>query len=64
MDLLLGSFVKKNINFFNDSELKDLNNLMQFEDEILRKWYFEKNNKKLFSININKVSLLFKKFKL
>ena len=64
MDLLLGSFVKKNINFFNDSELKDLNNLMQFEDEILRKWYFEKNNKKLLSININKVSLLFKKFKL
>ena len=62
MDLLLGNFVKKNINSFDDSELKDLNNLMLIDDEILQKWFFEKNNKVL--LPINKVSLLLKKFKL
>ena len=62
MDLLLGNFVKKNINIFNDSELKDLDNLLQIEDEILHKWYFEENSKKL--LPINKVSLLLKQFKL
>ena len=61
MDLLLGNFTKKNINILNDSELNDLNNLLQINDEILKKWYFQKNHKKL--IPINKVSLMFKKFK-
>ena len=61
MDLLLGSFTKRNINIFNDSELNDLNNLLQINDEILKKWYFQKNYKKL--VPINKVSLMFKKFK-
>ncbi len=61
MDLLLGSFTKKNINIFNDSELNDLNNLLQINDEILKKWYFQKNYKKL--VPINKVSLMFKKFR-
>ena len=61
MDLLLGSFTKKNINILNDSELNDLNNLLQINDEILKKWYFQKNYKKL--VPINKVSLMFKKFK-
>ena len=61
MDLLLGSFAKQNINNLNDSDLKDLNDLLQFNDDILSKWYFEKNNKKF--IPTNKVSLLFKKFK-
>ena len=37
MDLLLGNFTKKNINIFNDSELNDLNNLSQINDEILTK---------------------------
>ena len=62
MDLLLGSFTKRNINIFNDSELNDLNILLQINDEILKKWYFQKNYKKL--VPINKVSLMFKKFKL
>ena len=62
MDLLLGSFVKKNISTFTDSELKDLENLMQIEDDILRKWYFENNNENY--VPINKVSQLLKKFKL
>ena len=61
MDLLLGNFTKKNINTFNDSELIDLNNLLQINDEILKKWYFQKNYKKL--VPINKVSLMFKKFR-
>ena len=61
MDLLLGGFTKKNINIFNDSELNDLNNLLQINDEILKKWYFQKNYKKL--VPINKVSLMFKKFR-
>ena len=61
MDLLLGNFTKKNINIFNDAELDDLNNLLQINDEILKKWYFQKNHKKL--VPINKVSLMFKKFK-
>ena len=61
MDLLLGRFTKNNINVFNDSELSDLNDLLQINDEILAKWYFQKNHKKL--LPINKVSLMFKKFK-
>ena len=61
MDLLLGHFTKKNINIFNNSELNDLNNLLQINDEILKKWYFQKNYKKL--VPINKVSLMFKKFR-
>ena len=37
MDLLLGNFVKKNIDQFTDSELKDLENLLEIDDEILQK---------------------------
>ena len=62
MDLLLGNFVRQYINIFSDSELKDLDNLIQIEDEILQKWYFEENNEN--SIPINKISQLLKKFKL
>tara|TARA_B100001123_G_scaffold342596_1_gene388758 strand:- start:47 stop:301 length:255 start_codon:yes stop_codon:yes gene_type:complete len=62
MDLLLGHFTKKNINTLNDSELSDLNDLLQINDEILKKWYFEKNLIK--QVPINKVSLMLKKFKI
>ena len=61
MDLLLGNFVKKNIDKFTDSELKDLENLMEIEDEILQKWFFEKNNEDL--VPFNKISKMFKEFK-
>ena len=61
MDLLLGLFTKKNINTLNDSELNDLNNLLQINDEILKKWYFEKSC--INQVPINKVSLMLKKFK-
>ena len=62
MDLLLGNFVKKNIDIFSDLELKYLNDLMLIEDEILYKWYHDKNNLNI--IPINSVSKLLKKFKL
>ena len=62
MDLLLGNFVKKNIDEFSYIELKDLENLMKVEDEILEKWYFKKINKEL--VPNNKVSQMLKEFKL
>ena len=61
MDLLLGNFVKKNIDKFTDSELNDLENLIIIEDEILQKWLFEKNNENL--VPFNKISKMFKEFK-
>ena len=61
MDLLLGNFVKKNIGKFTDSELKDLINLIETEDEILQKWFFDKNNENL--VPFNKISKMFKEFK-
>ena len=61
MDLLLGDFVKKNIDKFTDSELKDLKNLMEVEDEILQRWFFDKNNEDL--VPHNKISEMFKEFK-
>ena len=61
MDLLLGNFVKQNIDKFTNSELRDLEKLMEIEDEILQKWYFEKSNENL--ISFNKVTKMFKEFK-
>jgi len=62
MDILLGNFVKKYIEKFNDNELQDLEKLLFIEDEIIYNWYFKKN----FSNNIlnTKVSLMLKNFKL
>ena len=62
MDLLLGNFVRKNIDFLSDAELKDLDNLVKIEDEILARWYFKKDNKKL--VPSNKITKMLKKFKL
>ena len=61
MDLLLGNFVKQNIDKFTNSELIDLEKLMEIEDEIIQKWYFEKNNENL--ISFNKVTEMLKEFK-
>ena len=44
MDLLLGTFVKKNIDLFTDIELKDLENLLKTEDEILDAMNWMKTN--------------------
>jgi|TARA_B110000263_G_scaffold205022_1_gene185458 antitoxin CptB len=62
MDLLLGEFVKKNINSFNLNELKELEYLVDTEDTILEKWYFNKITTK--QIPVNKVSKLLKIFKI
>ena len=62
MDILLGSFVEKNINNFTDLDLNDLKNLIQIEDDILNKWYFEKDSN--VSVPVNNVSKMLKNFKL
>ena len=62
MDILLGNFVKKYIEKFNDNELQDLEKLLFIEDEILYKWYIKKNSDKL--IPKTKVSIMLKNFKL
>ena len=62
MDLLLGNFVKKNINNLDIVELKDLEKLLFIEDDIIYKWYFEEN----FNDNVpnTKISKMLKNFKL
>ena len=62
MDILLGNFVKKHIDNFNDDELKDVEQILFIEDEILYRWYFRKDNNEL--VPINKVSQMLKEFKL
>ena len=62
MDLLIGKFVKINIEKFTISELSDLLNLLEMEDEILQKWIFNKNTNSL--IPLNKVSKMLKNFKI
>ena len=62
MDLLLGNFVKKYIEELNEVELNELEKLLFLEDEILHKWYFEKNEHQ--EIPKTKVSALLQNFKL
>ena len=44
MDILLGTFVKRYIEVFNDVDLKNLEELLSMEDEVLYHWYFKKSN--------------------
>ena len=62
MDLLLGAFVNNIINKLKDEELKDLEEILMIEDEILYNWYFNKNNNQ--KIANNKVSQKLRTFKL
>jgi len=62
MDILLGNFVKKYIDTFNDKELSDLIELLNCEDSILYNWYFNKVNHEL--IPVNKIARMLKNFKL
>ena len=39
MDILLSSFVKKYINKFDEKQLKELDNFLNFEDEIILNYY-------------------------
>ncbi len=61
MDLLLGNFVKKYINVFDDKDLSDLYELLSIEDEIIYKWYFKKKNN-LITTN-NKITKMLKEYK-
>ena len=61
MDLLLGNFVKKYVNSLSESELCELESLLNTDDEILYKWYFDQDTKNLLSSNI--VAKKLKKFK-
>ena len=47
MDLLLGNFVKKHINEFNDAELLDLKKLIYMDDEVIFDTTLEGLNNKL-----------------
>ena len=62
MDLLLSTFVKKNINLFTESQLKELENFLKFEDETIISFY----NFNIVDKNIDKnpISKIFKKFKM
>ena len=62
MDLLLSNFVKKYINDFGIEELKQLHDLLNFDDDSLFKWYL--NKKVEIKIPNNKVSKLLKNFKI
>ncbi len=62
MDILLSSFVNKNIHTFDENLLNELDIFLNFEDEIILNFYHynivEKN------IDKNKISKIFKMFKL
>ena len=62
MDILLSSFVNKYINDFDENHLAELEKFLDFEDEIILNFYnfnlVENESDK------NKVSKIFKKFKI
>ena len=62
MDLLLSNFVKKYINDFGIVELKQLDDLLNFDDDSLFKWYLNKEGE--IKIPNNKVTKLLKNFKI
>ncbi len=60
MDILLSNFVKKYIDNFDEEELLELDKFLDFEDEVILKYYqngISENN-----IDKNKVSKIFRKF--
>ena len=62
MDLLLSDFVKKYIDSFNETELKELDSLLNIDDDILYKWYLNLDTKTL--VPKNNVTKKLKGFKL
>ena len=61
MDILLSGFVNKYINVFDENLLNDLEIFLNFEDEIILNYYH--NDVKEKNIEKNKISKLFKEFK-
>ena len=62
MDILLGQFVKKYIDEFDEIYLNELENFLKFEDEIIFNFYQHNIIKE--NIDQNKVSKIFKNFKI
>ena len=62
MDLLLGNFVKKYVNSLNESELCELESLLNIDDEVLYKWYL--NNERNTLVPENNITKKLKEFKL
>ena len=62
MDILLSSFVDKNIDLFNEQLLNELDRFLNFEDEVILNYYQHGIIKE--NIDKNEVSKMFKKFKL
>ena len=62
MDILLSSFVDKNINLFNEQLLDELDKFLNFEDEVILNYYQHDIIKE--NIDKNEVSKMFKEFKL
>ena len=62
MDILLSSFVDKNINLFNEQLLDELDKFLNFEDEVILSYYQYDIIKE--NIDKNEVSKMFKKFKI
>ena len=62
MDILLSSFVNKNINYFDKNLLNELENFLNFEDEVILNFYNYDIVEQ--EIDKNKISKIFKKFKI
>ena len=60
MDILLSNFVKKYINEFDETQLKELDKFLDFEDEVILNYYYQGivND----DIDKNKISKIFKNF--
>jgi|TARA_B100001057_G_scaffold293515_1_gene293604 antitoxin CptB len=62
MDILLSSFVNKHIDLLDKNHLLELDKFLNFEDEIILDFYHNNVIKK--NIDENKISKIFKNFKL
>tara|TARA_B100000963_G_scaffold358625_1_gene383712 strand:- start:23 stop:280 length:258 start_codon:yes stop_codon:yes gene_type:complete len=62
MDILLTAFVNKNINNFDEELLNELDNFLNFEDDVILNFYHYDIKEK--QIDKNKISMIFKNFKL
>jgi antitoxin CptB len=62
MDILLTSFVKRYVNKLNKEELNDLLFFLNLEDEIIFNFY--RNGNKANLISENRISTLFRDFKI
>ena len=62
MDILLSSFVNRNIDSFDKNQLVELDKFLNFEDEIILNFYH--HNIVENQIDKNIISLIFKNFKL